>query len=214
MLKKNSLINQEPRLVRHFSVLHCIRMPFWMRCGFWPVIHSYGYPCSSQSFPSDKNCWRILDDFHCQRSIKIFDRNCGLFMRLQFTIGCYNRRRTSRRRQSFQFSRIQVLFADHLHRRSRVYNKFSFLKFKIWWRRQTLFFFRKWECCFIFSFKILGYFWTTSTLLHGHIALPIPSLLENWSSNFGALGLRWWGSPWQIIPSDGFWPTQPNCRVI
>ena len=25
------------------------------------------------------------------------------------------------------------------------------------------------------------------------------------SSNFGALGLRWWGSPGQIIPSDGFW---------
>ena len=23
--------------------------------------------------------------------------------------------------------------------------------------------------------------------------------------NFGALGLRWWGSPGQIIPSDGFW---------
>ena len=25
------------------------------------------------------------------------------------------------------------------------------------------------------------------------------------SSIFGALGLRWWGSPGQIIPSDGFW---------
>ena len=64
------------------------------------------------------------------------------------------------------------------------------------------------------------------------------------SSNFGALGLRWWGSPGQIIQSDGFWSrmlawrkntsgwlqyvwefvvdfggsiswdTQPNCRVL
>ena len=25
------------------------------------------------------------------------------------------------------------------------------------------------------------------------------------SSNFGALGSRWWGSPGQIIPTDGFW---------
>ena len=25
------------------------------------------------------------------------------------------------------------------------------------------------------------------------------------SSNVGALGLRWWGPPGQIIPSDGFW---------
>ena len=23
-----------------FSVLHCIRLPFLMRCGFWPLIHS------------------------------------------------------------------------------------------------------------------------------------------------------------------------------
>ena len=37
-----------------FSVLHCFRIPFLMRCGFWPLIHSYEYPCSSQSFPSDK----------------------------------------------------------------------------------------------------------------------------------------------------------------
>ena len=29
-------------------------LPFLMRCGFWPLIHSYEYPCSSQSFPSDK----------------------------------------------------------------------------------------------------------------------------------------------------------------
>ena len=25
------------------------------------------------------------------------------------------------------------------------------------------------------------------------------------SSNFGTLGLRWWGSPGQIYPSEGFW---------
>ena len=51
-------------------------------------------------------------------------------MRLHFTVGCYSCRWTSRRRQSILFSRIQVLFADHVHRRSGVYNKFSFLRFK------------------------------------------------------------------------------------
>ena len=30
----------------------------------------------------------------------------------------------------------------------------------------------------LFSPLFLGYFWPTSTLLHGHIALAIPSLLE------------------------------------
>ena len=42
------------------------------------------------------NCWRIVEDFHCQEYIQFFDINCGLFVRLHFTIGCYNRRRTSR----------------------------------------------------------------------------------------------------------------------
>ena len=35
----------------HVSVMQGIRIPFSMRCGFWPLIHSY--PFSSQSFPSD-----------------------------------------------------------------------------------------------------------------------------------------------------------------
>ena len=50
-----------------------------------------------------QNCWRILEDFHCQEYIQFFDLNCGLFIRLHFTIGCYDRRRTSRRRHGFQF---------------------------------------------------------------------------------------------------------------
>ena len=32
---------------------------------------------------------------------------------------------------------------------------------------------------FYVSCSILGYFWPASTLLHGHIALAFPSLLEN-----------------------------------
>ena len=51
-------------------------------------------------------------------------------MCLHFTIDRYDRRWAFRRRQSFQFSGIQILFADHVHRRSGVYNTFSFLWFK------------------------------------------------------------------------------------
>ena len=51
-------------------------------------------------------------------------------MRLHFSSGCYDRRWTSRRRHGFQVRGIQILFADHVHRRSGVYKKFSFLKFK------------------------------------------------------------------------------------
>ena len=51
---------------------------------------------------------------------------------------------------------------------------------------------------------ILGYFWPASTLLHGHIALAIPSLLET-----DPQILEHWRyadeDPGQIIPSDGLW---------
>ena len=51
-------------------------------------------------------------------------------MRLHFSIGGYDYRRTARLRQSIHFRIIQVLFADHMHRRAGVDNKFSFLRFK------------------------------------------------------------------------------------
>ena len=135
-----------------FSVLHCTRIPFLMRCGFWPLIHSYEYPCSSQSFPGDKTAGVFSRTF-IVKNIPNSLTHCGLFMRLHFSIGCYDYRRTTRLRQRIHFSRIQVLFADHVHRRSRVYNKFSFLKFKIWCRQAPIF--RRWEeCC---SFLLLQF---------------------------------------------------------
>ena len=40
---------------------------------------------------------------------------------------------------------FKSLFADHMHRRSGVHNKFSFLKFKSWCRQTQIF--RRWEEC-------------------------------------------------------------------
>ena len=75
-------------------------------------------------------CWRVIEDLHSQEYIQLFDiRNC-LFMRLHFSIGGYDHRRNTRFRQGIHFSIIQVLFADHMHRRSGVHNKFSFLRFQ------------------------------------------------------------------------------------
>ena len=133
-----------------FSVLHCIRILFWMRCGFLTVDPLIRVSVFVAKLSERQHFWRILEDFHSQEYVQFFDINCDLFMRLHFSIGCYDCRRTSRRRQSIHFSRIQVLFDCHVHRRSGVYNKFSFLRFKIWWRRQAPIF-RRWEeCCFVF----------------------------------------------------------------
>ena len=93
-----------------------------------------------------------------------------------------------------------------MHWRTGVDNKFSFLSFKIWCRQTPIF--RRWKNVALscsFNFKTL--------LASFHAASRAPCSchsVSSWdrSSNFGALGLRWWGSPWQIYPSEGFW-----CRI-
>ena len=60
-------------------------------------------------------CWRVFEDFHSQENIQFFDIHNCLFMRLHFTIGGYDYRRTARFRQGIHFSITQILFADHVH---------------------------------------------------------------------------------------------------
>ena len=60
-------------------------------------------------------CWRVLEDFHSQEYVRFLDIHNCLFMRLHFSIGGYDYRRTTRLRQSIHFSFTQVLFADHVH---------------------------------------------------------------------------------------------------
>ena len=115
-------------------------------------------------------------------------------MRLHFSIGCYDRRRTSRCRQSIHFSRIQILLADHVQRRAGVYNKFSFLRFKGWCRQAPIF--RRWEeWCFIF----LLYFWYTLGQLPrcftGSSLLPfrlfLRPILKFWSIGVTLMRITW-----------------------
>ena len=38
---EDELVNKPGTMIgTKFSVLHCLRTPFKMRCGFWPLIHS------------------------------------------------------------------------------------------------------------------------------------------------------------------------------
>ena len=98
-----------------------------------------------------------------------------------------------------------------LHRRSRVDNKFSFLRFKTWCRQAPIF--RGWEeCCslmLLFLNTLLASFHAAS---RAHRSCHSVSSRDR-SSNFGALELRWWISPGQIIPSDGFWSRMSAWRT-
>ena len=134
-------------------------------------------------------------------------------MRLHFSIGCYDFRRTTRLRQSIHFSRIPVLFADHVHRRSRVDNKFSFLRFKIWCRQAGTNSPKVRRMLLYFSPLILGCFWPASTLAsrahrscHSVSPETDPQILVRW-------GYADEDHPGQINPSEGFWSRMSAWRT-
>ena len=103
--------------------------------------------------PVFNEMWFLTIDPFVKMSIciaKLSERqHCWCVIEVHFTISACDCRRTAQFRQNIHFGRIQVLFADHVHRRSGVDNKFLFLKFMIWCRQGPIF--RKWEeCCLIF----------------------------------------------------------------
>ena len=59
-----------------------------------------------------------------------------------------------------------------------------------------------------FSFKFQIFFASFHAASPAHRSCHSVSSWDR-SSNFGALGLCWWGSPGQIIPSEGLW-----CRML
>ena len=109
-------------------------------------------------------------------------------MRLHFTMGCYDRRWASRRRQSFQFTRNQNLFADHVHRRSGVYKQILVPQVKDLMLANTNF--PKVRRMLLFHAPLfLIHFRPASPLLRGHLALATLSLPETRSSKFWSIGV-------------------------
>ena len=169
-----------------------------------------GIPVFIEKLSKRQYCWRVLEDFHSQEYIQLFDIHNCLFMRLHFSIGGYDYRRTTRFRQSMHFSITQVLFADHVYWRSGVDNKF--LRFQRWCRQAHIF--RRWEE--YYSFVLLNF---NTLLVSFHAASRAPCSCHSVSSwerslNLGTLGLRSWGSPGQIYPSEGFWSRFSVWRAI
>ena len=137
-----------------------------------------GIPVFIAKLSERQYCWRVIEDFHSQEYIQFFDIHNCIFMRLHFSTGGYDYRRTTRFRQGIHFSIIQVVpQVQELMQAGTCFPKV---------RRILLF----------FSPSISKHFWPASKLLRGHIALAIPSPPET-----DPQILERWG----YAPSEGFW---------
>ena len=149
-----------------------------MRCGFWPVIDSYEYPCSSQSFPSDKNAgvssktfivknisnslaWTVVSSYVCTSRLAVMT-----------VVGLLNVVKVSNSAEFKSFLLIMCIDASES-----TTNSLS-SGFRVSGACRHQFSEGEKNAVFIFLLEFWWYFWPTSTLLHGHIALAIPSLPE------------------------------------
>ena len=137
---RTNLLADKPgtKIGTKFSMLNWIRIPFWMRCGFWPLIHSSEYQFSSQSFPSDNTAGVLSRTFIVKNIPNSLTYKIASSCVCTSPLAVIDYRRTARFGQSFHFSITQVFFADHVHWRSGVDNKFSFLRFKSWCRQAPI----------------------------------------------------------------------------
>ena len=212
-----------------------------MRCGFWPLIHSYEYPCSSQSFPGDQTAGVSSKSFTVKNKSNSLT-NCGLFIR----IGLLDVVTVSNSAEFESFLLIMCIDAPE----STTNSLSSGLIVDGEGRHQFSEGEKNVVLCFSFSFRIhLAIFHAASRAYRSCLSV------SSWdrSSNVGALGLRWWGSPGKSLHAMFFglegwrdatrrcvnwthrigfskfellrkidedfdgstsWNTQPNCRVI
>ena len=187
-LRKNLLINQE-----HSPCCIASEYRFLMRCGSIP----YEYLCSSWRLLSDETADVSSENFHCQEYIQFCDINCGLFMLL----GCFNSCWTFRGRQSAHFSGVQILFCWSCASTLQSPQQILSSGWIVDGASRHQFSEDEKKCCFFFSFIFLIFLVNLHAASWAH-CLVILSLLE---TDPQILELRWWESPRQIIPSDGFW---------
>ena len=129
-------------------------------------------------------CWRVIEDFHSQESNQFFDIHCGPFMRLHFSTGCCDCRKTTRLRQGpFQQNSSPFCWSYAFDAPEATNSLSSGLRFDA-----STYFPKVRKMLLYFSPLIfMNTFGPTSTLLRGQLALATlsppeaaPQILERW----------------------------------
>ena len=200
---KNLLTSLEPRSERSSPCCTVSENRFSWEVVFWTVIHSYEYPCSSQSFPSNKTAGVS------SRTIIVKSISNSLTYTVASSCVCTSPLAvmTIVRLHDFVKVAISALLRSFLlimcidAPESTTNSRSSGVRFDA---GRHLFSEGEKNAALFFSFFLR----TLLASLNAASRAPCSCYsVSSWdrSSNFEALGLRWWGSPGQIIPSEGFW---------
>ena len=105
---------------------------------------------------------------------QFFDVICCLFMRLHFTVGCYDRRRTPGNPNSLQLGRIEILFCLSCAStpQSPPQNSLSSVLSFRWWREAPVFR-RREECSFVFLLYLQDFLCQLPRCFASPVLLPL-----------------------------------------
>ena len=146
-------------------------------------------------------CWRVIEDFHSQEYIQFFDIHNCLFMRLHFSIGRYDYRKTARFRENIHHYSSSFCWICIDAPESTTNSRSSGSRVDASRHLDSV---DEKNVAFSCSFNLNTFLACFHAASRAPCSCHSVSSCER-SSNFGALGLRWWGSPGQIYPSEGLW---------
>ena len=212
-LWKNSLINQEPRWERSSPCCTVFEYRVFMRCGFWPLMHSHEWPCSSQNFPNDKTAGVSSQTFIVKNISNSLTQTvasscvCTSPLAVVTVVGLLDVVTVSNSAEFKSFLLIMCIGAPE----STTKSLSSSLRFDGAGKHQLSQ--GEKNAALFFSFNFRKHLASFHAASRAHRSCHSVSSWDR-SSNFGTLGSRWWGSPGQTMPSDGFLSQMSAWRTI
>ena len=164
-VKKNSLMNHEPQVVHKFDILQSIRLPFLMRCGFWPLDQWCLYQWSSQSVSNERTAGVS------SRSIPLTNKSNCLTYTVASSLVCTSPLAVVGLLDVLMVSNsgeLTSLLLTLCIIRSRVKNKLSFRWFFRWRSREHPFLRGKLECNLAFSLTLNSFLSSFQAFIRAH----------------------------------------------
>ena len=124
-------------------------------------------PMILTEFPQGKNCGSFFKKHNFIKQVQLFDIYCRFFSCLHLAVGRHHRRRTSWCPHGLQLSRVKVFLADHVHTRSWINYKLSFLRLFCWRSQEYPFLRGKVECSLVCFFELVNVFGNIPSLASG-----------------------------------------------
>ena len=111
-------------------------------------------PMILTEFPQGKNCGSFFKKHNFDEQVQFFDVHRLFFSCL--AVGRHHRRRTPWCPHGLQLSRVKVLLTDHMHTRSWINHKLSFLRFYGGCGRHNPLIGGRMECSFVLVFELVN----------------------------------------------------------